>query len=417
MPDKYKKIFEERNNINENFNPTNNLDKFLFEEFYVDTWYNKPFFGRVDTSGYAVIPREKRLKFVSSAKDLVQVQALDFVAQLFKEFRQDYEANYRTNNLSKKSEFFKESLPPLAGFTTSRPVYLDKIKNLYSIFLDHIIENNFLDLINDYESFIQELKKFIYDKDLYFTRVGFVESKDFSPLQSGLSIDIYKDSGFKSSLKERFYTDINYPAFLELALRHGFIMNKEIPWRMTCDIRQAKIAQRISELTANLITPIKEEDLVSNLQKLFDVYYERVLPVDVKEFQYFIEFINIVEGLYKSFVFQFPEYRTLKVNNCGRAMRTKIKKKEIIVFKNNIELYRFYLSMFFDFRKAEIRDNIDDSKFNYLKVVAISNYDKLSKENLKKAVCDSIALFTNNTSTLPFRERSIVEGGPLRGPV
>ena len=417
MPNKYKKIFEDRKNLSENFNPTTSLDNFLFEDFYVDTWYNKPFFGKVDTKGYPVIVNERRIKFASLASDQTQIQALDFVADLFKEFRRDYQTNYDLKNLNSKSQIFKRSLAPVAGFTTSRPLYLEKVKNIYSLFLDYIIENNFLNIINDYHSFIVELKKFIYDKDLYFTRAGFVESKEFAPLQTGLVIDIYSGNSSDSQLKERFYDDINYPAFLEIVLKNGFILNKEIPWRMICDIRQKKIAEKIESLTKNLTTPIAKEDLVKNMDKFFDVYYEKIIPINTKEFQYFIEFINVVEGLYRSYIFQFPDYKFYNVGNCGKTKIFFNKKKNVIKFENNIEFYKFYLSLYLDFRKIEIRDNIDDFKFDYIKSVTISNYDTLSKQNLKKAVCDSIALFTNNTSTLPFREKNITQGGPLRGPV
>ena len=168
MPSKLKNLFESRKSLNENVNPTGTLDAFLFEDFYIDTWYNKPFYGKVDTKGNAVIPREQRLKFATFATDPKQIQALDFVADLFKLVKREYETNYKQGNLSKRSKFFKPTLSPTAGFTTSRSLYLEKLKSIYSSFLDSIVSNGLADKINDYHTFLEELKLFLFQKEYYF---------------------------------------------------------------------------------------------------------------------------------------------------------------------------------------------------------------------------------------------------------
>ena len=160
MPGFYKKIFKERKILNEDINPPNALDDFLFENFYMDSWYNKPFFGKIDVKGFPIIPKEERLFFTSFGKDSSQSQALDFVASLFKEVRLEYDANYRSGNLNKRSDFFKNSLKAVNGFKTSRPIYLEYAKLIYSKFLDYLINNNFYQKVNNYAFFIEEMKKY-----------------------------------------------------------------------------------------------------------------------------------------------------------------------------------------------------------------------------------------------------------------
>lgn len=416
MPDKFKNLFKSREDLNENINPTEELDEYFYENFYLNSWYNVPFFGRVDTRGNLVIPKENKLRFSSFGTDSLQTQALDFVAELFKTAKRDYSKNYISGNLNKKSAYLKENLEAVRGFYTSRTIYSEKLKEIYSQFLDYIIADNKYQKINDYYTFIEELKIFLYSRDQYFTRAGFVESKDYSPLNSGLVIDIYKTNYFVSSEKEKFYNDVNYDAYLEIMLRHGFLVDKEIPWRVYCDIRQTIVAKKIVEINQSAQIKFKEEDLKENLQKLFDVYYDKVLPETENDFQYFKEFITTIEAFYNSFIFQFPTYKVASLDNCGKVVSNNFNKNKIKISNNIKDIYKFYLKLFFDFRKIEIRDNIEIGSFDYLTSVSIGKFEELFAQNHKKASCEAINLFTKNIATLPYRERSIIKGGPIKGP-
>lgn len=416
MPDKYKKIFETRKGLIEKINPDGDFNKYLSKDYYIDVWYENPFYGKVDTRGYAVIPKEQKLRFASFSTDPKQIQAIDFVAELFKNIKREYESNYKRGNINKKSAFLKDSLSATSGFVTSRSLYLEKLKVIYAKFLDELVNNNLIDKINNYESFLIELKLFLKSKSLYFTRAGFVESYDYSPLYTGLVIDVYNGDLSDTKSIESFYKDINYPAFLELSLKNGFIINKEIPWRLVCDIKKKIVAEKISEL--NQTSPIKfvPSDFDINLQKLFDVYYTRVLPNNEKDFEYFKEFMVVVEGFYNSFIFQFPTFKIVDVDKCGRPNIISQNKIGIKPFKNSNEMYKFYIRLFFEMRQIEIKDNINNETIENLISFSLNKYDKLSGENIKKAVCESLAFFNDNVSTLPFRERSIKQGGPIKGP-
>ena len=69
--------------------------KFYKEEVFgdnlptpIDLWYEKPFYGRVDTNNIPVYPIESKLKAIDSATGNVFV--LDFVADAFKDFRENF---------------------------------------------------------------------------------------------------------------------------------------------------------------------------------------------------------------------------------------------------------------------------------------------------------------------------------------
>ena len=46
---------------------------------------------------------------------------------------------------------------------------------------------------------------------------------------------------------QAFYSDPNYEAYLEICLRNGFLIDKEIPWRIFCDIRQKIVEDKINK--------------------------------------------------------------------------------------------------------------------------------------------------------------------------
>ena len=64
---------------------------------------------------------------------------------------------------------------------------------------------------------------------------------------------------------------------------------------------------------------ISPQDLIANMQKIFDLYYDRVLPEKEIDYQYFNEFITLFEALYESYIFQIPSYDSIKIDKIGRA--------------------------------------------------------------------------------------------------
>ena len=416
MPNKFIKIYKDRQELNKDINPASNLDDKFYEDYFINIWYNNPFYGRVDTRGYSVIPKEQKLKFASTGTDTIQSQALDFAAELFRDLKYDYERNYKSGNINRKSSFFEEKLQARGAFVTSRPVYLQKLKSLYSEYLDYIINNNLIDKINEFHVFIDEFKRFLIDKKTYFTRAGFVESKDFSILNTGLAFEIVNRNYTDSSIKKNFYEDPNYGAFLELCLRHGFVLDKEIPWRIYCDVRQKIVEDTLIRVNQNSAVKFVEGDLKKDIKKLFDVYYERVLPETEEDYKYFEEFFVSMQSFYQSYILQFPVYKISTVDKCGNAKIIKLNKKGINIFSDINEQLKYFLKLYFEIRKIEIKDNISNERFDYIVSIALINFDKNKNINKKKAICDSIAMFTRNLSTVPYREKSLIQGGPIKGP-
>ena len=106
----------------------------------------------------------------------------------------------------------------------------------------------------------------------------------------------------------------------------------------------------------------------------------------------------------------------VKLNNCGQPNIIKAKRTEISMFSSSLEMYEFYLKLFFEMRKIEIRDNIDNETYDYLCSVAVSKLQEKFDISIKQAVCESLSIFNQNISTMTYREKSLIQGGPIKGP-
>ena len=113
------------------------------------------------------------------------------------------------------------------------------------------------------------------------------------------------------------------------------------------EILQQNVPLRLIELNQNYEIKFTKEDFDKNLQKIFDVYYESVLPIEENYYDYFKEFMNVIEGFYKSYILQFPNDKILDLDACQNTTVYLIPKKDIPRFLDIDDMYKFYLKLYF----------------------------------------------------------------------
>jgi hypothetical protein len=122
--------------------------------------------------------------------------------------------------------------------------------NLYIKMLYRVFTGKFLDhqerkqKITSIDSFMEVFVEFV-DKmaaKYPFTRSGLILSKYSDPLLSGLIIDIAAGDHSDDRLKNRvFIKDPNFSIFRKVAAKHGFMIDKNAPWRLVADINSPKM--------------------------------------------------------------------------------------------------------------------------------------------------------------------------------
>ena len=123
----------------------------LYTKYYIDTWNVSPFYGKVDTLGIPVVPKVSQLKHCTFGTDPEQFLVLRPVLDFFFPLRQEYEKYYALNAFNKNSKFYKNKLIPKRAFINSNLEFLDKIKKIYSNFIDYLLSLNKVNSIRNYE--------------------------------------------------------------------------------------------------------------------------------------------------------------------------------------------------------------------------------------------------------------------------
>ena len=377
--------------------------KKLYDYYYeedlsqFDTWYDSPLYGKVDTLGRLVYPKESFLTTVSKFDDEKQTLCLEFVANAFRKMRMHYNILYLDGYIEINSDFFKNTLQPLRAWKSPTSLYEDDQQLLYEEFLDDILSNlSESPLVKNFDDFVKILLDYIKERATPFTRLGFHASPKVSSYTTGLVIEIFDGEYGNDSQAFEFVNDPNFELFEELCSRYGFKIDRNNPWRIIANLGSSKMAPFIAELG---IGTVGEEETI-DLKQLFDVVYERLDLVD-----YFKEFSQYLKIFYGTFRQAFPTYKqeTFGLSECKK-----------IFFDYKDRSAKTYLTeekkleLFYDFRLAEsgLDASIERRAFHLKNVLSIfksfkNNPVPDSKTNALKKALDYIQF---NLGTAGYRD-------------
>lgn len=380
-----------------------------YTQYYLDSWSVSPFYGKVDTLGIPIMPNLTELKYCSYSKDKDKVLALAPFTKFFFPFREQYLDSSAIGAINTQSKYFKKDIPPVKGFINGHIEYQNNIKNLYSNFVQNLIDQDKFNFIKDYKEFTQELINYIKKRDTYFTRAGYVESYDYSLLHTGLAIELYKESSSNDDARIDFFNDINSSAFLELCVRNNLKIDREIPWRIYIDIRTKprKETAGSSAKQLNFKTEIQEfiPEFNDDIQLFFDTYYTKVIPYDSVSYPYFLEFVNIIKSFYDSFTVYYPAYNVYGVKSCGKANVKKIQRNKL----QDLDM-EIFVDLYLKFRNVELDKVVPRNILESESEMALDLFKELNKQiDTKTAVINAIKYYTNKTGTLAYRNPSLYE--------
>ena len=275
----------------------NYKSKELYDLFYqqdnsqFDLWYDIPYYGKVDTEGRVVYPKESFLSVASKDNDDNQVLCLSFVASAFRKMRLHYETLYFDGVLDTNSSFFASQLPPLRGWTSPTILYSDNQQFLYeSLFDDQLVRLAESPTIKTFDDFVQVLLSYIKDKRTPFTRNGFHATNLLSSYTTGLVLEIFSGEYGNDKQAFEFVNDPNFEIFEELCKKYGFRIDRNNPWRLVANINSERLQPFISELVTT------DKNKIVKTEEVFDIFYERL-----NQFVYYTEFISYLKIFYATF--------------------------------------------------------------------------------------------------------------------
>ena len=208
----------------------------LFDLTPLDTIYEKPFYGKVDTRGVPVYPSEADMEQLPGAGLNL---ALDFVVSAFKDFKffvdKALASNERVFN-----DLFSSFVPKSAT------------QNIHQVYNDHFVENVFEVFANEYmnipkisrrvrtfDDFVQEFLHFARDvaREFPITKTGFILSPFCPNAISGLFIELETLPCDNDAVKyECFLSRPSFSRYLKAASGYGFYVDKNAPWRIAANL-------------------------------------------------------------------------------------------------------------------------------------------------------------------------------------
>lgn len=198
----------------------------------------KSLHGKISPSKNAILPNQLRLVKLQDTENDVYVA--DFVSSAFLDLKESIKRAIRSGNMSGADPNFK-NFNAVSGWMDANAAYKIYLANFKNFFLKYIdrLPSEKKSKIDDFSHFVDLFLEFynFFSVSFPFTMSGFVLSNMVSNQCSGLMLTIaeYDYSSDEEKIKD-FYNSQNFKFYKEAAISHGFLIDKNAPWRLIADI-------------------------------------------------------------------------------------------------------------------------------------------------------------------------------------
>lgn len=208
----------------------------------IDRWNTVLEYGKSDSSGKAIYPREYHLKQVTSTEK--NIFGINFVVDVLEQMS-DWAEEY----LYKAGSAYSRTGSPIfpinitRGWQSATIMYNDHIGEIYKSFTNDYLSNKHSKILA-FEHFVEHFIDFckIVSVTTPITFSSFIESK-FCPIHiNGITFELAEDQYDDDNTKfEEFLEHPHYELFRYAAQIHGFMIDKNIPWRIYANFNHPKM--------------------------------------------------------------------------------------------------------------------------------------------------------------------------------
>jgi hypothetical protein len=203
------------------------------------TWTKDRFYGLVNTSGNAVVVRSHQLKGLRYTGGQESLYALNFVADAWRDLAARLRKLAAQNIIYENSPWSAPvAMKAWTPLTSDYDKYMKDV--VYPVFRQRYAAYGKNDAkIRNINSFMEIFDGFAQTTVLKagpLTLSGWVESSHANLRASGLMIEIALDPYDEDLNKAYKFGDRNFSFVANIAAEYGFIIDKNIPWRLVADI-------------------------------------------------------------------------------------------------------------------------------------------------------------------------------------
>ena len=349
----------------------------------------KALHGKINDFGKTIEPVTGHMEYIAGS----EVPALNFVVAAFLELQNAIRSAARSGNLSPTDSHLND-FKPFSGFIDYRAAYNVYLETFQKFFLTYLegLSNEKKKRLDDFQAFTDLFLDFFnfFSKSFPFTRTGFTLSNLVSNQCSGLIISI--SSGDFSSDEEKiknFYNSQNFDFYKKAAISHGFLIDKNAPWRLIADID--------NPIMQNYINTAMGRETFQR-KKFFNYFFTPTASQEISEMK------DFMANIYNVAIQKNKIDRTITLNSkdCFEitSKRRQLKSPgEIFKSLNQEEWIYIYLKI------KNLETQIDYSE-DSLRAMA-----KNAKDLIKKVDISSAMSYINDRFTaIPFSEGSLNYG-------
>jgi hypothetical protein len=328
-----------------NLNPRMSFnERAMYKEFALQTYddldltdflYGSPFYGKLDRKGNAIIPNENFLEQYEAKSTCF---GINFVVDAFEAFKVSFllDLESKAGIANYGSRYVQ--LAPSRAWRSVHTDYYDYQVDIYNAFRNDFFASKAL------RKKVCSFKKFL---EYYFrslgrvarnnpvTKIAFVKSNLSSPAISGLTLDLYDQFTADDDLvKQPFLEDNLLDLFIRNAIKHGFSIDVNVPWRMVARLDSPEMKKFLSSRGLKL-------------ENLFDQVYNKIYPTEYADFKLTAtEYYNTLVSDYAEE--DFPDY-----NKQGKMFIRKLKRNYVTGLDASNISETYWLKKYFLIRQIE----------------------------------------------------------------
>ena len=319
--------------------------------------------GRLDTKGEAILL--PNFEFLVANGNLVgmdndgKVSGLPVVATAFDKLRNRMSQLATTNRISSDSVYAE--MVPVNSYMPWDIGYEQHLSSIIESYYEFQQANEKRNNVVDFSEFIKSFQDFVYESCPYtsFTLTSYSLSRFADPLETGLIVELSSDDPSDDEKKFADYlADPNYSTFVEEAAYYGFLVDKNIPWRLVLNPNSAYV----------------ESYLANNNFSSFQEYTEQ-LYVDPKVYNFQL-FLEMLYRMYSNLVARKPQYTRFKLSNECKYYNSE-ERESFIIENDIIEVVdkvgeNMILKLYAYLRFRETNQDLDQNAFNNITRNAIN---------------------------------------------
>jgi hypothetical protein len=275
---------------------------------------------------------------------------LNFVADAFKDLQAYFQKALTAGRIESELTVFRDFQATLAwdAEVGIHSLYNAHMNDVYTKLVSRYIDSFTNQTIKNFDDFV---KVFLSMATLLcytvpITRMGFCTSNKTSPRTSGLVIELVEgkhDDDYGKYIG--FIRDNNFSFFTRACERHGFLVDKNAPWRLFADITNPYMQDKMMAYG------------LASVEDVFPVYY-------LKAGDYEMENLKVrLFQMYDLFVKQYPDVTNLA--STGDETKISFEARDTMTMEAIREKYNddYWLRLLIYLRAVETRKAYDQMQF------------------------------------------------------